>query len=407
MIAPQIARAFGLLAASSAIAALSACGGDVVVNGGAGAGGLPAAPEVRLGADGAGGTARGAAAWRVFGHGAGSGYNRVDPFFAGKDLARLSPAHAEMVDAARNGPDAVDFDLGLNSADQFTYSASWSGSTSEGWRVNSEEANASFTHVNNKGSSSQRTAETDVKRWASGGGWAAALLTASPSGGDFPRSSDGRLQVAVTTDATIYRSGGLASDWLATGLWAWVPADGAAAGHRFGVFADGGEPVGNYCCGWNIIAGLSGTATYAGTASGVWSSVSLIGTRQNRFFEARATLTADFDADADDPRDGYGTLSGQVSGFTSGGQALAGNPTMTLGQAAIGKFTDGAGYATEGETSMSFGGIGYRGVWEGRFFGSQSPSRDGGRPRQVAGTFGASTGGATFLGAFAAQRSGE
>lgn len=402
MIAPQIARAFGLLAASSAIAALSACGGDVVVNGGAGAGGLPAAPEVRLGADGAGGTARGAAAWRIFGHGAGSGYNRVDPFFAAKDLARLSPAHAEMADAARNGPDAVEFDLGLNSAKQFTYSASWSGSTSEGWRVNSEEANASFTHVNNAGRSSQRTAETDVKRWDSGGGWAAALLTASPAGGDFPRSSDGRLQVAVTTDARDYSSIGLASDWLATGLWAWIPADGAAAGHRFGVFADGGEPIVN-----NIIAGLSGTATYAGPASGVWSSVSLIGTRQNRFFEARATLTADFDADADDPRDGYGTLSGQVSGFTSGGQALAGNPTLTLGQAAIGKFTDGVGNATEGETSMSFDGLGYRGVWEARFFGSQSPSRDGGRPRQVAGTFGATTGGATFLGAFAAPRSGE
>lgn len=413
MIALQFARGFGLPAAASAIVLLSACGGDVVVRSGdAGAGNLPPAPEVRLGGDGAGGTARGAAAWRVFGHDvAESGDNRSAAFFSPAELARLSAA--KMADAARNGSDAIDVEVGLdpanlNRVNQFTYRASWRGSN-ESWAVDSTEANASFRHPGNDGRTRSRAAQTSVKRWDSRDGWAAARLSASPSGGDFPSARDGDLYVAVATNAGHWGSRGLDSDWLATGMWAYVPDDGAADGHRFGVFAAGGDPIGQVGRpnGWNIISGLSGTATYAGPASGVWSSVSpFTGVRNNVFFEARASLTADFDAT---PEDGYGHLSGRVGSFTSAGVALRGNPTMRLRQAVIGKFTQGAGRATEGATYMGFNGLGYSGVWEAGFFGGQSPSRDGGRPTSVAGTFGATTvgGGATFIGAFAAPRSGQ
>lgn len=366
----QFARGAGLLAAA---AALSACSGDITVNSG---GALPAAPlplEERLGAD--------------------RGADR--PYLVDRKFIAALPA-AGMAEAAGGGPGPVDFTLGQNRPGspvrRFTYSASWTrDGGGEGWTVDSEEERATFDNLPGAGGAE---AVATVRKWTDkAGGAAGALLRAGGAAGG------GQLWVSVTADASRDGGGELNSDWLATGLWAWTPGADAAAGHRFGVFAAGGEPAGA-----NILRSVNGTSTYSGNAAGVWSRVHFTGVRQTALFEARATLTADFDAT---PENGYGHLSGQVSGFRSDEATFAGNPTLTLEQAVI-RHTAGQSGEASGATSMTFDSNAYSGAWRAEFFGNAPPADAGGRPTSVAGTFGATVGSGarsqTIVGAFAARR---
>lgn len=180
------------------------------------------------------------------------------------------------------------------------------------------------------------------------------------------------------------------TDWLAAGVWAFVPSSGEIEDYEFGAFADGGNPFPQE----NLLA-LAGTATYDGRAFGVYYADRPDGNEAGPF-GASVSLTADFgDADA------LGTISGTVSDVvTSDGPLSA---TLALGNADIGGANSGF---FSGATSMTLEERTYSGQWGGQFFGVGP-----GAPSSVAGTFGAATSadGATgsLVGAFSADRQDE
>lgn len=231
----------------------------------------------------------------------------------------------------------------------------------------------------------------NVQRWSDGGRQGALFRH---------ESRQSKLWLAIDTDY----SGDGDTDWLATGIWALTPNDGAANKYRFGVFADGGDVFSTAG-----VAGLTGSATYTGRAGGVWSTVS--GTaRSNAFFEADVALTADFDATELNglPHFAHGVVSGRVHNFVTDA-AIPGAPELTLAGAAIG-MTGYAGGGHRGSTSMTFDGATWTGTWGGQFFGNPAAGATGAAalPGSVAGTFGAATGSGdsvrSFVGAFGAHR---
>ena len=386
-----VARTCG---AAALAAAVSACGGDIAVrSGGAPGGALPT--EARLSAGGASGGARGAAAWRILGDGVGSGSSRANLVTAA-DLAGLH--QGVLADAARAAPRYVhdswrgyiggvtksdtltpqnrlstptlSASLGHNAAGEVTYRLNyieWGRGVVESWTFDSEAQG------------------TTVQRWSDGG----------RKGALFRRSdSSGAHWAAVTTDI----SGRYDSDWLATGVWARRPADGAYANYRFGVFADGGDrfPA-------SRVAALTGTATYTGDATGVYSRRTGAdgASRRTEFFEADAVLTADFSAKPGATGEGY--ISGRVHNISVGGTAIAGSPEIALNRARIS--ANGSVHAAL--TRMTFDGSSWTGSWGGEFYGARGVRQP---PGAIAGVFGATAGSKyngtakTFIGAFGASR---
>lgn len=223
------------------------------------------------------------------------------------------------------------------------------------------------------------------------------------------------------------------TNWLAGGVWLYSP-DGETASVEIGAFADGGEPF-----PYNDIAGLSGTASYTGKATGIHSKVARREPRVTDygFFTADVRLDADFDNDK---------VSGMVFNFEvpaySGGSSTGQrNLEIILGEADIergpssGSFFNGAigneevevniGGDTYTNTVWAHDGEGryyndpetgetipveYSGHWGGQFFGVPSSEDPDGSPTSAAGTFAVYTevndnGDAeSFVGAFGAHR---
>ncbi len=260
-----------------------------------------------------------------------------------------------------NGGGAIAVGLGRGANGGVSYKLSYShvlensGSLLESWTLDSEAAGA------------------NVRKLSSGGS----------KGAVFRREdSQGSLWAIVMTD--VANAGD--TDWLATGMWAWTPADGAARAHRFGVFADGGDPFEHSGGGLGgRPEALTGVATYAGDAAGVYTRL-IAGARKTDFFEADVTLSADFSADP--VGSGAGLISGSVSGFEVAGSAIAGNPVLTLGESGLGAQGSTAGSSVNGVTSMSFGGHSWAGKWGSQFFGKDANEI----PLSVVGTFGAVAG---------------
>ena len=226
-------------------------------------------------------------------------------------------------------------------------------------------------------------------------GW--VVDTASAQQYDIPgdgiglvsRETDGeRIVIAFARAPQAPQEGN--TDWLAAGVWAFVPDSREPGDYEFGAFADGGNPFpqGN-------LEALTGPATYDGQAFGAYYADSPDRSEAGPF-SARVSLRADFgNANA------LGSISGTVSGVeTSSGRLDA---TLNLDSANIGNAD--SGFFT-GATSMTFEERTYAGRWGGQFFGSGT-----GAPSLVAGTFGAATSadGATgsLVGAFGAERQGE
>ena len=232
-------------------------------------------------------------------------------------------------------------------------------------------------------------------------------FTASSDGITF--TPDGGTAQAVTP---LSPGPTVAADYMAFGYWLYVPDDVTdAADYDFGAFASGGDPFEA-----SNLVGLTGSTTYAGSATGAFyvnkSSAHPI---HGRFY-ASVSLTADF-------RDGTetGTVTGTVSGFDWPAEVESSLPaTLTLSSDNWKGNTDefGFNYTTDqhnivrgesnifdtprlmnpdpyhgghvlGRTYADVSGTGWVGEWQSAFFGND-PNDPNAHPTSMAGTFMAS-----------------
>jgi len=174
------------------------------------------------------------------------------------------------------------------------------------------------------------------------------------------------------------------ADYLAAGFWLHVaPAEGSnPVAVSFGAFADSDLP-------FDFSSAVTGEATYTGKAAGVCVCPGESDPTVNLgVFEADAALTVNF---------GTPMIRGSITGFVVDGEGLTGDRmrTVTLESDAI-----STGFFS-GDTSLDGGTTGH-GEWGGEFYGVRDA--DNLLPSSVGGTFGASAGGETFVGAFGAHR---
>ena len=187
-------------------------------------------------------------------------------------------------------------------------------------------------------------------------------------------------------------------DWMVYGAWMTTP-DNTAGPHRIGRFYNGFDV---YDAGTNFTAtdeaGLHGTATYNGGATGIY-----VDGDESGLFTATATLTADFDVNGNDTQDdGDYSISGRIHDFrgTDGvylGEDTAATPNdpnaggendwvVMLGSSTL------ADIGTAVATSGSADGLQWTGTWQGTLFGpAMDAEGDPVAPSGVAGQFSAST----------------
>lgn len=179
------------------------------------------------------------------------------------------------------------------------------------------------------------------------------------------------------------------TDYLAGGLWMFVPANAAGIGDlQVGAFADGSDPFNQ-----TDIAALTGNAVYNGSAIGLYSeSVPGASPFDGGEFGGGVALTANF-GNADN-----GSVSGRVYNITvirngtgnSVGRVI--NGAIILEQANIGGgnggfFTgDTRAELTPSNTGVFSSGTDQGGKWGGQFYGNSACPNI---PGSVAGTFGA------------------
>ena len=204
----------------------------------------------------------------------------------------------------------------------------------------------------------------------------------------------GDVWVDVYTDFQAEESTDTDADYLARGIWVYVPDDATNLhDYEYGAFADGNDPFVQ-----DNLAGLAGTATYVGedSATGLYANAA---EQQNEFFEADVTLMANFGYGGE-----LGSIEGRIHDIQIDGAALPGNPQLALRNANIGANHSGF---FDGDTGMTFEGKSFTGKWGGQFFSNGASSTD--TPGSVAGTFGAATEGGreSFLGSFSAYGAGD
>ena len=219
-------------------------------------------------------------------------------------------------------------------------------------------------------------------------------------------------EAGVITEGTLYlRIGGPAaiveswdatdSDYLTFGLWL-RPQSGSSL-PEVGVFADGGRPF-----PVSELAALSGTATYAGTATAYAlgnatdadAAPFLLPSSEGEQYPqlvGAVELSADFGALT---IDGTVRLFGDPDNYDTPGEPEEPGPiVLNLASAPIDDTVPGGNFtgatASDGTSSVS----GLSGVWGGQFFGAPG---NGGRPPHAAGTFGAQRSGFAVLGGFIA-----
>ncbi len=200
--------------------------------------------------------------------------------------------------------------------------------------------------------------------------------------------SDGSLWVDVYTNLGV--AGTTDADYLASGLWVYVPdAATSVSDFAFGAFVHGEDLYTQ-----RNLRGLAGQYTYTGDATGVYS---VLAEERNYFFDADVTLTANFGTPAI-----LGTIGGYINNFSVADEYIENNPTLILSTEDIGGSEPGF---FKGNTGMSYDGDGYTGKWGGQFFDNDGSNP----PGSVAGTFGAAAnvggnGEKSLLGVFGAGR---
>ena len=187
------------------------------------------------------------------------------------------------------------------------------------------------------------------------------------------------------------------SDYLVLGFWLRERKERSTrSNYTWLVAASGNDPFES-----SNVAGLTGTATYEGPATGLYMlKANAAAEPELDYFNAKANLTADFgDATA------LGSVSGRItSGMTEEGDAL---PEVTLGSANIQTNISSAGRGGNysGNTSgMTDAGVAFSGKWGGKFYSNGASATD--HPGAVAGTFGAKTADdlQAIIGAFGAYK---
>ena len=190
----------------------------------------------------------------------------------------------------------------------------------------------------------------------------------------------------------------VAADYLAFGYWLYEPEDETKTDdYDFGVFASGGDPfeVTN-------IAGLTGTATYTGSAAGAYYVDKSAESPHHGLFSADVNLAADF---------GDGTATGRVTGAVSNfdwpeevAASLPGTVMLTddhnylhnsfgvpMGSTNIYDTPydmNSAPYRgghVGGYTEADVAGTSWYGEWSSAFFGNGASATD--HPTSMAGTF--------------------
>lgn len=243
------------------------------------------------------------------------------------------------------------------------------------WEIASDDASVALRHIAASGTPFR------------GFGLAAARTVGSAEGSlhveaytDYEvRSTTHSFFVTTTVNAaaqtaTVTRNGYAPdADYLAMGVWSFVEYDGASATViDAGAFAGGGELF----AGGNVAA-LTGNASYAGGAVGVYTR----GGDGGGSFQADVSLLADF---------GDGSAPGMVSGEVSNIRGGEGMVTVIQLQAA--NIVAGNGGPFAGMTRVNDADSGEHGDWGGRFFGNGNSGADAADrlPGSAAGTFGAS-----------------
>jgi hypothetical protein len=189
----------------------------------------------------------------------------------------------------------------------------------------------------------------------------------------------------------------LVANYLSFGSWLYVPADVTDANaFEFGVFAGGDDPF-----VLDNLMGLTGSADYAGEASGMYAetlpSGGTVGT-----FNAKVELTADFGTASD-----YGNIGGKVYEFQlDSGNTPPLTELMLLTQSwrddtgtsnlfrsyvdsnsedGLGPHAPG-GWIESNTWAMGTDGREWSGVWGGKFLGNGATPEE--HPSSFAGTFG-------------------
>ena len=192
-----------------------------------------------------------------------------------------------------------------------------------------------------------------------------------------------------------------AVDYLAFGTWQYVPEDITANDdYEFGAFAGGGDPF----LSLDLAANLNGTATYNGSAHGMYYTGRSSKTTSVGSFDARVTLEADF---GNLHTFDSGRLSGTVQNVRYDGAAPGFPAQLTLKEADIGLW---ARFHRSAEATMYAVGVvsdgqptpAWVGAWQATFYGNSANPTD--HPTGVAGTFGASNDEDGMVGAFGARR---
>ena len=189
---------------------------------------------------------------------------------------------------------------------------------------------------------------------------------------------------------------------MAYGAWLTTP-DNPAGDHRLGVFFNGMDP---WTAATNALtatdaAGLRGSATYSGGATGIY-----VDGADSGLFTADATLTARFDGDMDgvDETDVDYRISGRIDNFrgTDGvylgddtqadpNDPVAGGENDWVVELSSLDIADTGVIAATGTTG-SADGVSWTGMWNGQMFGpSTNADGDALAPSGVAGQFWAET----------------
>ena len=174
------------------------------------------------------------------------------------------------------------------------------------------------------------------------------------------------------------------ANYLVFANWLYVPEDITSSDdYDFGVLAGGGDPFSS------DIHNLVGSASYAGSASGMYFTGRSSTSPSVDSFEADVTLTADFDS---------AELGGRVENFRFNGAATGFPSALQLESSFIDfYFADAAGVVTDGQPTSS-----WTGEWQAEFYGNGASPTD--HPTGVAGTFGASNDVDGLAGAFGAHK---